>query len=215
MTNVLLTPIFLSCRRGKINLKILFEQVSNRNSTQDHHGYLNAIVTAQRERYGFNYHPYILSTDCDGALENAGLLTWPAVPGKPITKIVYANCVLLILIDTVRKNNTLAVCQANFATLQKIQPTIIINCKPHVLRGGRGWSVSTQRGAQHTRYKDQFTRSLMHVLCYGTQHWDIIELMIQLGILLYIVSEDTIDCEPFTNGSGVRLESCRQRYVTK
>ena len=76
------------------------------------------------------------------------------------------------------------------------------------------WSVSTQRGAHHTRYKDQFTRSLMHVLCYGTQHWDIIELMIQLGILLYIVSEDTIDCEPFTNGSGVRLESCRQRYVT-
>ena len=84
-----------------MNPKILLEYIANCNSTKDHHEYLKSFVEAEMKMYGVIYPPYIFSTDCDGALENACLLIWTAVPGQPISKIVYANCVVLVLIDIV------------------------------------------------------------------------------------------------------------------
>ena len=200
-------------RRKNFNPKILFEQISNRNTTNDHAEYLKAFVKAEHDIYGHTFAPYIFSTDCDGALENACLLTWPANPNKPITKIAYANCVLIVLIDIVCNGNTLVACQDNFTALQQIQPTILFNCKTHVIRDSKGWGASLQRGEEHRRYHNQFSRCLMHVICYGSQWWDIIELISQLGVLLYILSENSICCEQFTSESEIRGESCRNRYV--
>ena len=207
------TNIHHAYRSKNFNPKILFERISNRNTTNDHVQYLKAFVKAEHEIYGHTYPPYIFSTDCDGALENACLLTWPAQPDKPINKITYANCVLIVLIDIVGNDNTLDVCQANFTVLQKIQPTLLFNCKTHVIRDSRGWSVSVHRGEEHRLYQNQFSRCLMHVICFGCQHWDVIELIIQMGLLLYIVSEDSIHCEQFTCESEVVDKSCRKRCV--
>jgi len=61
-----------------MNPKILLEYIANRNSTKDHHEYLKSFVEAEIKMYGVIYPPYVFSTDCDGALENVCLLTWPA-----------------------------------------------------------------------------------------------------------------------------------------
>ena len=55
-------------RRKNFNPKILFEQISNRNTTNDHAEYLKAFVKAEHDIYGHTFAPYIFSTDCDGAL---------------------------------------------------------------------------------------------------------------------------------------------------
>ena len=196
-----------------MNPKILAERISNRNSAQHHYKLLNDIVTAEPNMYGHIYYPYLLSIDFDGALENAALLAWPADPDKPIKKIAYVNCVLLVLIGISQNNNSLVVCQENFATLQKIQPTLIVTCKTHIIRAGNLWSTSLKRSTEHRHFQNQFTRTLMHVLCYGSQYWDIVELNIQLGILIYILSAETIDCDHFTNASMVKEKSCHNRCV--
>ena len=54
---------------------------------------------------------------------------------------------------------------------------------------------------------------LMHVFHFVTQDWDILELIIQVGILLYIISEKTIDCDVFNDRLGIKKKSDRDRYV--
>ena len=54
---------------------------------------------------------------------------------------------------------------------------------------------------------------LMHVFYFGTNDWDILELIIQVGILLYIISEKNIHYDVFDDRSVIKKKSDRDRYV--
>ena len=69
---------------------------------------------------------------------------------------------------------------------------------------------SGDRPESSKNWRPERLRSLCANAC---QRWEIIELISQLGVLLYILSKNSICCEQFTSESEIRGESCRNRYV--
>ena len=121
--------------KTKLNPKILAHFISNRTKTKDHTAFLTKFVDAEKKMFGTTFPPLLFSTDCAGELENACLRVWTPPDGKPVSKILYANATLLVLIQIEREANSPVACQTYISLLQrKCNPTLLSECKYHVLK---------------------------------------------------------------------------------
>ncbi|EJK47736.1 hypothetical protein THAOC_33527, partial [Thalassiosira oceanica] len=106
--------------------------------------------------------------------------------------------------------STLAWCQKGVERFLEVNPTIIVLCTPHICRTVRHWSQSNERQSEHRQYKSQYTRMLMHVMYHGSKTWDITELLVQMGIVIYILTEKNLGDIDIDRNTLLRKNSCKE-----
>mmetsp|Transcript_10273 Transcript_10273/g.23423 ORF Transcript_10273/g.23423 Transcript_10273/m.23423 type:complete len:370 (+) Transcript_10273:635-1744(+) len=120
------------------------------------------------------------------------------------------NVMLIVMINVEGNQSTLAWCQKGVERFLEVNPTIIVLCTPHICRTVRHWSQSNERQSEHRQYKSQYTRMLMHVMYHGSKTWDITELLVQMGIVIYILTEKNLGDIDIDRNTLLRKNSCKE-----
>lgn len=93
--------------------------------------------------------------------------------------------------------------ESSLKCLQQYAPTLPMICKTHVNRAVESWITSSDRKENVKAYASQCSILLQYLIVNGTEGWDLSRLLVQIGLLIYIFSLESIPFDGSVSSSHI------------